>query len=266
MTITESMLKAKHGDRMIRDGPAGGMHILDAAHYITCVVKTSACRTPARLNAQIIPILCHQGVPMAVLQRLQADTITKCIESLWKPPNSFTSLQSDTRLRLSKAIQSHSHLIFKAIVTDPVYDGYVRTKFHPASTHSFDAFELDTIDRSMDISYANAMHDRHEQLYLAILSGFNVTSSEYFINTWKLLVEKAAKAAFAEFHINVDGSALVTIVPGGLCPKVEWTELRVVTDFTEQLEEGFISFTPFEPVADSDGGIVSFTSGFVLVS
>jgi hypothetical protein len=213
------MLKARHTDRDFREGPVGGLHILDAAHMVICVVKASACRMPARLNAQIIPILCQQGVPEHVIQNFQARTIEDGLEALLRPSVAFSELQSDARLKLAKTIQSHAHLVFKTLISDPLYDDYVRVRNRNGSTRYNDDFAVDdnlatTTDKTSDFTYANLMHGSNEQLYLAILSGFNVMSSQYFIKSWKFLIEKAAKSVFADFHINVDGSALVTMIPG----------------------------------------------------
>jgi len=218
MAITTSMVKARHTDRDFRSGPVGGLHILDAAHMVICVVKASACRMPARLNAQIIPILCQQGVPEHVIQNFQTRTIEDGLEALLRPSVAFSELQSDARLKLAKTIQSHAHLIYKILISDPIYDGYVRVRNRNGSTNYTDDFAVDdlalTTDKTSDFTYANLMHGRNEQLYLAIISGFNVMTSQYFINSWKFLIEKAAKSVFANFHINVDGSALVTMIPG----------------------------------------------------
>lgn len=219
ITITSSMLKARHIDRSFRPGPVGGLHILDAAHSVICVVKASACRIPARLNAQIIPILCQQGVPEHVIQNLQARTIEDGLEALLRPSVAFSDLKSDTRLKLAKTIQSNANLIYKILISDPIYDGYVRFRSRNGSTSFMDEFAVDdnlatTTDKTSDFTYANLVHGKNEQLYLAILSGFDVMTSQYFINSWKSLIEKAAKSVFANFNINVDGSALVTMIPG----------------------------------------------------
>lgn len=223
IALTRSMLKAVHDGRSLRPGPimlsTYGVHILDAAHFVTSIVKPSSCRIPARLNAQIIPILCEQGVPETVIWEFQAQTIASRLEALLTPSKAFLDLQPNARLKLAKSIQTQACLIFKAMTVDPMLERIARS--HSSSSllsedFAFEELLATTAERNSEFSYANLIQTRNEQLYMAIMSDFNVMSSTYFVDIWKKLIKDAAYSVIADHHIVVESSALVTIVPGWL--------------------------------------------------
>lgn len=246
--ITESMLKARH-NKEITSGLIGGMSILDAAHNLVCVVKSATCRYPARLSAQLIPILCEQGVPISAIEELQKRAVLAIIGDLTIPVVDIGKDSQPAVMAFAKAIQRNAHLVYITL-KDSQADGKstLKTKFAEGQKRRW---QLEDIISSMDQEDDNGNHadlilSHNVQLYLAVTSGLNIRGTPYFLGIWRRLLEKAVLSMTLSFNIEVPGSVYSTIVP----------------DFTGELKEGQISFSPPFNV-QSEG--MEFTSGTVLV-
>ncbi|CCA73629.1 hypothetical protein PIIN_07582 [Serendipita indica DSM 11827] len=256
MKVTRSMIKAKHGEgKLPRDGPLllNGFRILDAAHFVVCIVQDASWRYPAQLSKQLIPILHHQGVPVEMLATFLEKDISETMLSLKLQPPPRAGESPAAVLGLAKAVQRHGNLIHRALMDDP----YGRRPSHRMkSIESDEPWTLEDILPSEDeegegtvYSYANSVLYEVQQLYLAIIVGFNISSSNYFLQCWKRLLKRALRKSSIDFRISFSSSAYCMLVP----------------DFSGQLPEGYISFTPPEIVYDGDNRAVDFTKGEVLI-
>ncbi|KIM23788.1 hypothetical protein M408DRAFT_11368 [Serendipita vermifera MAFF 305830] len=152
-------------------------------------------------------------------------------------------------MAFAKAIQRNAHLVYITL-KDSQADGKstLKTKFAEGQKRRW---QLEDIISSMDQEDDNGNHadlilSHNVQLYLAVTSGLNIRGTPYFLGIWRRLLEKAVLSMTLSFNIEVPGSVYSTIVP----------------DFTGELKEGQISFSPPFNV-QSEG--MEFTSGTVLV-
>lgn len=219
--ITESMLKARHQDNIPR-GLIAGMSILGAAHQVICVVKSATCRYPARLSAQIIPILSEQGVPLSSITALQERAVQTTVKELTIPTIGTGQDYQRASMAFAKAIQRYANLIyFTLIESQPdTREATSKQKFVERQERRW---QLDDVISALDQEDGNMNHAdmilcRNVQLYLAVTSGLNVKASVYFMEIWKTLVKKAISSATLSFKIEVPGSIYCTIVPGMLRP------------------------------------------------
>jgi RNA dependent RNA polymerase len=209
--ITQSMLKAKQKDN-VKARLGGRMTILDAAHYVACVVKSATCRYPARLSFQLIPILCEQGVPLSAIKGLQKRTVDATINDLRIPPQGT----QDGNMAFPKAIQRYANLVYNTLLESG--EGSPKEK---EAWKQEKKWRLDELISSLETEDGNVGHAdmvlcRNAQLYLAATSGLNIRSSAYFMEIWKNLIEKAVRSATMSFKIEVPGSVYCTIVPGAV--------------------------------------------------
>ncbi|KAG8836393.1 hypothetical protein FRC17_003303 [Serendipita sp. 399] len=247
LVISRSMLKAIHGECDHKcDGPPllGDIPIIKAAHFVVCVNREAGIRHPANLSKQLIPILCDQGVTVATIKELQEKDIMRIISSL-------SLLHTDDHLEFAKAIQVEANLIYRAQMEDPSRPPQ-SARFRGKS--NTDQWSLEDVvpaveDDGSNIVYASSNLCDYQKLYLAVISGFNIRSSTYFINIWKKLVRQSVLKGVADFRIQLERSCYAMIVP----------------DFSGELPEGCISFTPPKVILDSENRAVDFKSGDVLV-
>jgi hypothetical protein len=219
--ITESMRKAQHS-RNLNEGPVGGMSILDAAHFVACVVKSATCRYSARLSFQLIPILCEQGVPLSAIEDLQKRTVLTTIKDLRIPTVSENN--QPAVLAFAKAIQRYAHLVYNTLLESKSYeDGSSREKYAWKQERKW---LLDDVISSLEkedgnVNHADMVLCRNAQLYLAVTCGLNIRGTAYFMEIWKNLLKKAVQSATMSFKIEVPGSVYCTIVPGTRLARVE---------------------------------------------
>jgi hypothetical protein len=212
--ITQSMLKARHGGNL-GQGPVNGMTILDAAHHVTCVVKSATCRHPARLSFQLIPILCEQGVSLSAIKDLQKRTVLATIKDLRIPTASKDN--QPAVMAFAKAIQRYAHLVYNTLLESKIYEERSSRKKYAWRQES--TWLLDDVISSLDkedgnVNHADMVLCRNAQLYLAVTCGLNIRSTAYFMEIWKQLLKKAVQTATLSFKIEVPGSVYCTIVPG----------------------------------------------------
>jgi hypothetical protein len=278
IAVTKSMLKAMHGNRRFTNGPVHGMHILDAAHYVTCVVKAARYSHPARLSSQLIPILCNQGVPEEALQKLQEATLNQIVASLANPLLQMRIHPPDSsehrrhRLALAKAIYDHAHLISKIREEKANFSGSKKSRKQVWHGRD-DWIRMEAVSaaaaRNGEIGgfSKDPIISSYEGLFLAVCSGLDILTSRYFTSLWRRLTEQVMLRSIEDFHIPVRSSAYCTILPG---QSIRMKDLILYSipfqDFTGELPEGYISFTPPEPIKDAAGKFVDFTQGTVLVS
>lgn len=279
IAVTCSMLKAIHGPRKPRSGPINGMHILDAAHYVTCVVKAARYAHPARLSKQLIPILCNQGVPEKTIRRLQEIALNEVLSSLANPLIEMKKLPRSNpayrmhQMTLAKAVQDHASLIAKIVQADEptAKTGDKHRKKPHIGREEWqlqESLSTTIVDNPETAAFsADASITPYEGLYLAVSSGFDILTSCYFTKLWERLTKRAIMGAIAEFHVPVPGSAYCMMLPGR-DNKVSSIDCYspFFQDFTGELPEGYISFTPPEIIRDSTGRAIDFTCGPVLVS
>ncbi|PVG01827.1 hypothetical protein CPB86DRAFT_823407 [Serendipita vermifera] len=260
MWITNSMVKAKQLPRSFAQPGSGppllnGFHILDAAHMVTCIVKASKWTFPSRLSSQLIPILVNQGVHKTTIQKLQQAELEVIFKGLMEPLCRSTSMSETERLSFAKAIQKHGNLIYKSLVEDQASDGSphlprMRNKAKNVEDINLDDIIALTPEEEADFEVADLAFCQSQQLYLAVIAGLDVLGFEYFTKLWKKIINHCAMNSILSFHVEVKESAYCMILP----------------DFSGKVPEGYISFTPPEPVYDSDGVPVEFISGEVLVA
>ena len=120
LLLSRSMCKAVRGNRQIREGPVNGMHILDAADCIVCIVKPApvSASTGVRLSAQFITILSSCGVPDHIFLQLQTEALSKELQAwteitteeiatedaMTKEIKTARRINEETRLRMAKLI------------------------------------------------------------------------------------------------------------------------------------------------------------------
>ncbi|KAG9051969.1 hypothetical protein FS842_010740 [Serendipita sp. 407] len=247
LSLSKSMVKSRRRkEQLLNDGPEllGQIPILQAAHFVVCINREASIRHPANLSKQLIPILCEQGVNVRVIGALQRRDITRIITSLLLP-------HGDNQLEFAKSIQTEAKLIYRAQMEE--FGGSLHP-VHVRSKSNADQWGLEDIvpaaeDDGSNIIYANSNLCDHQKLYLAVITGFNIRSSHYFLRIWEKLVKQSVMKGSADFRIQVDGSCYAMIVP----------------DFTGELPEGFISFAPPKIISDAQNNEVDFKSGDVLV-
>ncbi|PVG01828.1 hypothetical protein CPB86DRAFT_58985 [Serendipita vermifera] len=256
--ITRSMVKAVQPKLFIqpRDGPSllKGLHILDAAHRVTCIVKASKWSYPARLSSQLIPILVQQGVPQATIRALQKAKLQVIFDELMKPLCLSETLSDRGKLSFAKAIQTHGSLIYRCLVEDQASSTTPHLAKMRRNYRTVEDIDLENIialtpEEEAGLEAADLAFCESQQLYLAALCGLDILSSEYFTKLWKRIIRHCAMSSILAFHIEVEESAYCMILP----------------DFSGVLPEGYISFTPPEQVCNA-GFPSDFTSGHVLVA
>ncbi|PVF94320.1 hypothetical protein CPB86DRAFT_740750 [Serendipita vermifera] len=285
--LYESMVKAKRGKRPLRPGPVDGMHILDAACCILCIVKPapSSGANGARLSSQFITVLSDRGVPDSIFLRLQEAALKKELQS-WMDvtaegnPGSRT-LSQESRLKLARMIgrsggfamvikkqelggaakgMGYGHRSRDRVIVEedeqtedeapaPVTNGL--TRFESFSSAVTDSGKIQPqVSPWSHNEFSGFPALKTQGLQDALLAGIDVVRSEYWLSIWKDLARSAMKNISTKFHLPIERSASGFFQP----------------DPTGQLKEGEICFTPKDGILDSETSMLLGTiTGDVIV-
>jgi hypothetical protein len=249
--LHDSMVKAKRGKKELRDGPVEGMHILDAACCILCIVKPAPNSGPngARLSSQFITILSDRGVPDEVFLKLQEDALEKEL-SVWMDVKAEGSpgsrrLTQESRLSLARIIGrslgfammikkqelgaaakglGYGYRSRERVMEEddeqsedeppaPVKNGLTRFEsFSSEVTESGKIQPQASPWSHNEISGFPAL--KTQALQDALLAGIDVVRSNYWLGIWKDLAQAAMTNIATKFHLPVERSASGFFQPG----------------------------------------------------
>jgi hypothetical protein len=224
MWISHSMVKAQRPESLFAEQGSGppllnGFHILDAAHMVTCVVKAAKWSYPARLSSQLIPILVNRGVKRETIQKLQQAELDIIFKGLMEPLCRPGSLSETETLTFAKAIQKHGNLIYRCLVEDQASNGSphisrLRNKHKNVEDIDLEDIIALTPEEEAGLEGADLAFCQSQQLYLAVISGLDVLSFEYFTKLWKRIINHCAMSSILAFHVELRESAYCMILPG----------------------------------------------------
>lgn len=285
LLLSKSMCKAARGNKPLRPGPVNGMHILDAADCIVCIVKPApvSASTGVRLSSQFITVLSSCGVPDDVFLQIQHDALEKELEA-WtdietEEVNKGHRINENARLRMASLI-SHTQSLVLTIKkrelggeakglgygrrtkreTEAGYESEEETKPSLVHANSFDSFssmatgsgnlELRSVPAYTHNEISGFPASKGQALHDALLAGIEVHKSNYWLKLWSEMASEAMMRVVAKFHLPVERSACGFLQP----------------DFTGSLKEGEVFFSPKSAMVDSETGLaVQFIEGDVIV-
>lgn len=247
LRLYRSMVKAMRVYQPRRNGPVHGLHILDAAACMLCIVKPAPISSAngARLSGQFITILSDCGVPDQVFLQLQSEALKKEL-TLWTDvtledaPHGGKRLDEPSRLRLARLVGKNQGLALMMKKHDLAGEakgrGYgrdLRKKEIEESTDdekhrfvpdmSLDSIAPDaTTSGSVELRGAARMHTKTsglpalkpQQLQGALYAGIEVHKSAYFTKIWRDLVHDSMVSAVSRFHPTVERSGSGFFQPG----------------------------------------------------
>lgn len=245
--LYRSMCKARRGNQGLRPGPVHGLHILDAAACMLCIVKPAPASSAqgARLSGQFITILSDCGVPDGIILQLEADALIRELRE-WTEvtvdgPKDGKRLDETTRLRIAKLIGRTQALalMIKRRELGGSARGYglgskKRLQVEEEDETEDEAPVSSTLKRYESFSSQITASGKIEKpvetwshneisgfpafkaqaLQDALYAGIEVWKSTYWSNIWKDLAKAAMLNIVSKFHLTVEKSASGFFQPG----------------------------------------------------